>query len=139
MWRTLAVGLVGLTGIAISAPGVKDAPKKDLPIVGEWLVLSIDGQKAIPTVCEFQTDGSLIISTQFGTAESSFRWKYEVAEKYAPARVDMTAGDTLHEGIFKIEGERLTICWREGRGKRPKEFGEKGATLEVFERVKRKD
>jgi uncharacterized protein (TIGR03067 family) len=139
MWRTFAVGLAGLSGVVIAAPGPKDAAKKESPIVGDWLVVSIDGQKAIPTLYEFQTDGSLIISTQFGTTESRFRSQSDVNEKVAPARIDLTDGDMPREGIFKVEGERLTICWRDGRGQRPKQFGEKGATQQVFERPKRKD
>jgi uncharacterized protein (TIGR03067 family) len=139
MWRILAVGLVGITSVAMSAPGAKDAPKKDLPIVGEWLLLSIDDKKAIPSISEFRIDGTHIISIQFGSTESSFRSQYEVNEKVTPPRIDLIDGDMPREGIFKIEGEQLTICWREGRGKRPKEFGEKGATQEVFERVKKKD
>jgi uncharacterized protein (TIGR03067 family) len=139
MWRILTVCFIGLTGVALSAPGPKDAPKKDSLIVGDWRILSIDGQKEIPSVFEFRTDGNVIISTQFGTAESSFRYEYEVAEKATPARIDICGHDLLEEGIFKIEGDRLTICLREGRGKRPKEFGEKGARLEVFERIKPKD
>ncbi len=138
MRRLTVLGAIAVAGFVLAAPGAKDALKKDSSIVGNWLVLSIDGQKANPTVYEFQADGSLIISTLFGTTESNFRWKYEVAEKAAPTRIDMTAGDTVQEGIFKIEGERLTICWHEGGGKRPKEFGEKGATLEVFERLREK-
>ena len=139
MWRTWTVGLIAIAGAVTAAPGAKDAPKKDAPTVGEWLLVSIDGQNAVPTYCEFRANGDMIVSARFGSAEADFKWQYEVNEKATPARIDMTAGDTLHEGIFKIEGERLTICWREGRGKRPKGFGEKGATQEVFERVKKKD
>lgn len=79
------------------------------------------------------------MSTQFGSTESKFRSQYEVTDKVTPAQIDLTDGDMPREGIFKIEGERLTICWRDGHGKRPKEFGEKGATQEVFERPKKKD
>jgi uncharacterized protein (TIGR03067 family) len=142
MWRILTAGLIGIAGIAlarvaIAAPGPKDPPKKDSPIVGEWQMVSIDGQQASATVYEFRANGDLMIRAWFGTTVSEFKWQYATDERPDPPQIDLTFGDARHAGIFKIDGARLTICYRVGRGQRPKKFGEKGAIEEVFERVKK--
>ncbi len=69
----------------------------------------------------------------------SVPFSYSTNEKLDPFRIDMTHLDDPEVGIFKIEGDRLTICYRIGRHKRPKNFGEKEAIEEVLKRVKKKE
>jgi uncharacterized protein (TIGR03067 family) len=144
MWRILTAGLIGIAGIAlarvaIAAPGPKDPPKKDSPIVGEWQLLSVDGQETISATYNFSATGDLDARGFIGNVESGFRARYVTNEKPDPFEIDITHRDERYEGIVKFEGDRLTICYRLGRGKRPKKFDEKGATQEVFERVRKKD
>jgi hypothetical protein len=44
MWRLTMAGVVVLAGFAPSAPRPKDLPKKDRPLVGEWLLCTINGR-----------------------------------------------------------------------------------------------
>jgi len=140
MCRMLATGLIAIAGIAFAAPGPKDAPKRESSIVGEWELLTVNGQKAAPGTYKFNSDGSGVARGSIANVVSpEFRWKYTTDEKANPFEIDMT-GDDLHEkGIFKIEGDRLTICFRVGSDRRPRKFGEDGAMEEVFERIKKKD
>jgi uncharacterized protein (TIGR03067 family) len=142
MYRALMTSLAVLAGIAVAGPGVtappaKDPPKKESPIVGEWRLLSFNGHESFPFVYNFGADGKLVGSGWIGT-EFSFEAQYETNEKTDPFQVDLTHRGEREEGLYKIEGDRLTRCYRIGRGQRPKKFGEKGATEEVFERVKKK-
>ena len=139
MRRLSAAGGKALAGHGLAAPGDKDAPKKPSPIVGEWLLLTIDGREAAATDYKFRANGDLVGSGRLGVPGDVFQCRYATDEKAAPFQIDETQDDVRREGIFKIEGDRLTICWREGRGQRPKKFGEKGASEQVFERVKKKE
>ena len=138
MWRILMASLVAVAGLAVAAPRAKDAPKKDSPIVGEWRLLTVNGKEALPATYKFSADGILVGSGWIGMLESGFEAKYTTDEKSDPFRIDLTNQGDPEEGIFKIEGDRLTICYRFGRDRRPTKFGEKDAIEEVLERVKKK-
>jgi uncharacterized protein (TIGR03067 family) len=140
-WVTglVAVAGVAVAGLVVAAPGDKDAPKQPSPIVGEWRLLTIDGQESVDLVQEYRANGDLEGVGQIGMARMGFRCRYTTDEKAEPFQIDETQDDVRREGIFKVEGDRLTVSLREGRGTRPKKFGEKGAIEEVFERVKKKD
>src|SRR5262249_11640254 len=142
MSRHLMAGLIAIAGtmvagVAIAAPRTKDPPKKDSPLVGEWQLLSINGEEPAPVIYKFCANGDLIGRGWIGNVESGFQARYVTNDKIDPCQIDLTQCDESQEGIFKIEGDRLTICYRVGRGQRPKKFGEEGATQEVFERVKK--
>jgi uncharacterized protein (TIGR03067 family) len=107
--------LFGLV-MSLGAPGEKDAAKKDAPsIVGEW-----DGEKAIRGGMErpipeggikviFAADGKVTFKEGSKDAEEG---TYKVDAKKNPAEIEIMppkAGGT-HIGIYKIEGDMLTIC-----------------------------
>jgi uncharacterized protein (TIGR03067 family) len=140
MWRTLIVGLIAAAGLAVAAPRAKDAPKKDSPIVGEWRLVAVDGGKSIPAIYTFSPAGELVGVCWAGSNfETRFHWRYTTNDKGDPFQIDMSDQDEQQEGIYQIDGDRLTLCYRSGRGHRPKKFGEKDAIEEVLERVKKKD
>lgn len=110
-----AAVLIGVV-LAVAAPGDKDAPKKEAPtIVGEW-----DGEKAVRGGQEkpvpdggvkvtFTADGKLIIKDGFkDPAEGT----YTVDAKKDPAEIELTPPkeDGSRIGIYKIDGDTLTIC-----------------------------
>jgi uncharacterized protein (TIGR03067 family) len=102
--------------LALTAPGDKDAAKKEAPsIVGEW-----DGEKAVRGGQEkpvpdggvkvtFTAEGKLIIKEGTKDANES---TYKVDAKKTPAEIELTPPkeDGTRLGIYKIDGDTLTIC-----------------------------
>ena len=119
MYSSLLIGLA----LSIGAPGAKEAPKKEAPsIVGEWI-----GQKAIAGGDEgpvsdcgffsvtFMADGML--KTKVGTRENPAAGTYRLDAKKTPFEIDLIApkgGSKL--GIYKIDGDTLTICHSADKG-----------------------
>jgi uncharacterized protein (TIGR03067 family) len=139
--------------IVVGAPALKDPPKKDSGIVGEWVVESTmlggkAGKVASTLRYEFTADGQWIIRRD-GAAVKAVPRQYKVNEKANPATIDITyqkdgAGGQPPDmlGIYKIDGDTLTLCYTPGGGERPTTFepadGVKVAVL-VLKRVKKKD
>jgi uncharacterized protein (TIGR03067 family) len=147
--NTLLLGL----SVVLGAPALKEDPKKDSGIVGVWTLesSSIAGKAAKLAVTlryEFTADGQWLIHRD-GAAAKPVPRKYKVDPKARPATFDVTypqiggaaaavARDLL--GIYKIEGDTLTICYTVGGGDRPTSFepeeGARTAVL-VLKRVKK--
>src|SRR5262245_29817802 len=130
--------------LLVAAPGAKDPPKKEQTIVGEWAHESVvAGGQVGPTTgmtITFTGDGTM-------TIKRADREKAEVV----PYKIDPTKNlpqiDIPNErpkvpllvGIFKVNGDSLTICFTPG-GERPTEFrSSEGTTtaLMYFRRVKK--
>jgi uncharacterized protein (TIGR03067 family) len=102
--------------LAVAAPGDKEAAKKEAPsIVGEW-----DGEKAVRGGMErpvpeggikitFTADGKLVVKE--GNKDAA-EGTYKVDAKKNPAEIEVTPPkeDGVRIGIYKIEGDTLTIC-----------------------------
>jgi uncharacterized protein (TIGR03067 family) len=107
--------LFGLV-VSLGAPGEKDAAKKDAPsIVGEW-----DGEKAVRGGVEkplpeggvkitFTADGKLIFKEGNKDAEEG---TCKLDAKKNPGEIDIVPPkeSETHVGIYKIDGDTLTIC-----------------------------
>jgi uncharacterized protein (TIGR03067 family) len=120
--------LVGLA-LVVGAPAKKDAPPKDPPtLIGEWIGESgvRGGKPENPppgTTLTFLADGKLRFKE--GKDGKSEEGAYNADAKKSPSEIDITPpeaakGETLL-GIYKIEGDTLTLCFAMG-GERPKEF-----------------
>jgi uncharacterized protein (TIGR03067 family) len=109
--------LLGLA-IVVGAPGAKDPPKKEPTIVGVWI-----GEKAVRDgkdrpvpeggiVFTFAADGKLNVKE--GNREPKEGATYKLDAKKSPGEIDIIPPEGKDEptiqGIFKIEGETLTIC-----------------------------
>ena len=60
--------------------------------------------------------------------------------KQSPPTIDIGAGGGQYRGIYKVEGDTLTLCVVNGDRERPKTFestAEKRTTIWVFKRVKK--
>jgi uncharacterized protein (TIGR03067 family) len=113
--------LLGLA-LTLGAPATKDAPKKDPPtIVGEWVgEKAITGGKEKPVPdggisFNFTDDGKLVVKEGTrGDAASYKTGSYKIDAKKNPAEIDIIPPPDKKEptiqGIFKIEGDTLTIC-----------------------------
>jgi len=118
MYSSLMLGLA----ITLGAPATKDSPKKDPPtIVGEWV-----GEKAITGGKEkpvpeggidftFTDDGKLTVREGTRNDAASFKTgSYKIDAKKNPAEIDIMPPPDKKEptiqGIYKIEGDTLTLC-----------------------------
>ena len=145
MRQVATLGAVAVAGLALAAPGLKDPPTKDSPIVGEWQLVRCNGERpGLPQVEAFGADGSRVVRTRFPDKEVEDRGRYAANPAASPSEIDYlfdaSEGGNIR-GIYKVEGDILTICYQTGRGERPKEFKEvrNEVSLFVYQRVKPKD
>lgn len=127
MYASLLVGLA----VTISAPAPKDAPKKESSIVGEWNgVKAVAAGKELPVpeggvTFTFAEDGKVLIREGKRDKDSA---TYKVDPRKDPPELDLIPPPdkkepTVH-GIFKVEGDTLTLCFERGQGEgtRPTKF-----------------
>jgi len=149
MYSTLLIGLA----LSVGAPAAKEAPKKETPsIVGEWLGEKAVGggkEKPVPEggiTFVFTADGMLKVRE--GANQKPDAVTYKLDTKKSPNEIDIMApkekGKIL--GIYKIDGDTLTICISgkdvkdDKDGERPAKFeSPEGAQimLMTFKRVKK--
>jgi uncharacterized protein (TIGR03067 family) len=135
--------LVGLA-LTIGAPTVKDPPNKDAPsIVGEWIgETAISGGKQRPApekgfVMKFSADGTLSLKDD-GRDRPDVPYKLDA--KKTPAEIDIVPpkGEETMIGIYKIEGDTLTICLTGGKdAARPTKFESPEGAMTVLITLKR--
>jgi len=120
----LVAGLI----LGIGAPAPKEAPKKAPPsIVGmwetkTWTVFGMELHR--PTLLEFTTDGQFNITQMERTQVAQHKYKLDATKD--PAEVDQLFRgdeDQILKGIYKIDGDTLTVCIEVGfDSKRPTNF-----------------
>ena len=113
--------------VAVAAPLGKDAKKDPPSIVGEWLAESaVEGGKPDNpppgTTWTFTADGKSILTV--GGMKDRDESTYTTDPKKDPAWIDiMAARDrAAMRGIYKVEGDTLTLCVLDGPGDRPTKF-----------------
>jgi uncharacterized protein (TIGR03067 family) len=126
MFASLLVGLA----VAVGAQDKKDPPAKEAPIVGEWA-----GEKAAAggrdekiepgaIMFTFAADGKLTIAE--GKQARPDTGTYKTDAKKDPAEIDIIPPadkkEPTVEGIYKVDGDTLTLCFVRGKGKRPTKF-----------------
>jgi uncharacterized protein (TIGR03067 family) len=137
MNSSLALGLA----MVLAAPGAKDPPKKEMPtIVGQW---SMETAKAagmeIPFpkeyTIDFGTDGRAV-AKKAANAEPDPA-TYTVDTKKSPNEIDLKESrDRTMLGIYKIEGDMLTICFA-AMGGRPDKFESPAGSMNIVMILKR--
>ncbi|MFO0844671.1 MAG: TIGR03067 domain-containing protein [Gemmataceae bacterium] len=138
---TIGILLVSLLAAA------DDDGKKDLKAMqGDWV-----GEKMVRDGMPFPDDSAqALFRTMKGNAYTVHRFRTKAGAGTLkldatkdPRQIDMTpdggkAGTIL--GIYKIDGDTLTICYAPPKGKRPEAFESKegtGVTLSVWVREKK--
>jgi len=139
-----ASALVGLA-VLVAAPAPKEAPKKDPGIVGEWVAekmvaggMELPLQQGGAFTFLFAPDGKLIVKE--GTKEKPEEASYTVDPKKTPAEIDLVppAQEKVGTmaGIFKIDGDVLTLCFTM-MGERPKSFESPVGAMTMLMTLKR--
>jgi len=141
------MNLTLLLGVAVgvSAPTIKDPPKKDSTIVGEWFIESIttDGKltRSLPGArYEFTTDGQLIDRRDEATSTPVFQYKVDPKADPPTLELGKQADDLFALSIYKVEGDTMLWCCSLDAKKRPKAFDAaagSGQILTVLKRVKK--
>jgi uncharacterized protein (TIGR03067 family) len=140
--------LVGLA-VSVGAPALKDPPKDEPPVVGNWkLVEWIQSGTAMAFTegaeVEFLPGGKRL--WRDGPDAAVEERSYVLGSKSTPAAIDLIKRDggeppIVHPSIFKIDGDTLVIVVGPQDGERPKAFDEgreRGRMLMTFKRVKKK-
>ena len=138
--------------ILVGAPGLKDPPKKDPAIVGEWIVESMVVGGNGPVIApngkmwyQITSDGKWVPRRPDGANTGGER-HYSVDPKADPPAIDIDIppkadGAQLRPslGIWKVVGDTLTICFANSGDERPKAFEATGprTVVMVLKRAKR--
>ena len=138
-----------ILAMTLAAPALKDPPKKDVDIVGEWVLESqtTNGRelKSAPgRRYNFMADGKWTQTTAKAKATSKINRAYTIDAMAKPAAIDMKTSASLAQpnmiGILRIDGDTLTICYAASGEERPKSFesGEgSGVTVLILKRAKK--
>src|SRR5947207_731989 len=103
--------------LSLGAPGPKDAPKKGIDIVGEWIVESQE-QNGKPVTAfadslSFAADGKWARTFEGKPARNCEKYVLDVNEKLATLDLLFTP-DTNIRGLFaivRVDGDNLTLCY----------------------------
>ena len=138
-----------ITALVLSAPALKDPPKKDLNLAGEWIVESqTTNGRPLKSKIErryiFSADGKWTMTTTKAKITPKLTRAFTIDDKNKPAAIDMKlsglAASTTYTGIVKIEGDTMTLCYSRNGDERPTKFeSPEGSTvvLIVLKRVKK--
>jgi uncharacterized protein (TIGR03067 family) len=121
--------LLAALAVTVGAPGPKEEPKEGPPsVVGEWVAekgVFGGNDRALPpggVIFEFTADGHTHMRE--GTKQPDPA-DYKVDPKKSPAEIDIISTANPKQpptyGIYKVEGDTLTLCVSRG-GKRPTTF-----------------
>ena len=154
------MNVVLILGVAVglSAPNLKDSTKKDTAIVGEWVPesMTMGGKMNLKPPAgmryEFTADGQWI-SRREGAAAKGVPRDYKLDPKANPPTIDVAPIATAPAGvavaaaqpmlgIYKLEGDTLTICFGVNGEERPKTFESPEGSrvmMMVLKRVKKKE
>ena len=145
MYATLLIA-----AIALGAPAPKDPPKKVPSVVGLWEMESYTYAGTPrrlgvqPVRYEFTADSKWI---SYRGERKTIERTYSTNPKADPPTIDLNYDPTeqnppMGRGIFKVDGDTLTICLIRNDEPRPTAFESARGTatfLHVFKRVKPKD
>jgi uncharacterized protein (TIGR03067 family) len=131
--------------LAVGAPALKDPPLKGAAVVGRWQATAVisngsDINQHMGLEYEFTTDGHWLIYRGGQILDGTER-TYAADAKARPAAIDLTEQPKPYPGVFAVETDTLTVCFRTDGGQRPAAVEARGHGLMtvVLTRVKTKD
>ncbi len=141
--------MILITALVLSAPALKDPPKQELKLAGEWVVESqVTGGQPLKSSVErkyiFSAEGTWTMTTARSKITPKLTRTFAIDTMKKPAAIDMklsaTATATAYTGIVKVEGDTLTLCYSRDAAERPTKFeSPEGSTvlLIVLKRMKK--
>jgi uncharacterized protein (TIGR03067 family) len=146
---TLAWLLFPMVTLAPAAPRLKEKEPTVPPLFGEWL--RVDHIQAGTPVAPdrephhqvFKADGEWQYT--YGNRPDGTKGKnFTVDLKQNPPTIDISlnVGKAHYRGVYKVEGDTLTLCLVTGDTERPKNFAstaDQPTTVWVFKKVKAKE
>jgi uncharacterized protein (TIGR03067 family) len=143
--------LLTALALAVAAPGPKERPRKVAdPLLGAWAVqTTVEGGRPLPLpaggqAVEFRPDGRAVLRDGARPPEEA---GYASDPKKDPPEIDITpppAGGHVvaMSGIYKVEGDTLTVCVSPAAAGRPTKFESPAGQpviLMTFKRAKKKE
>jgi uncharacterized protein (TIGR03067 family) len=149
VYPTLLLG----AALTIAAPGLKDPPEKGRPLVGEWVaeratVAGAEQPGNVRVRYVFRADGTWAMYDDDGRVSARDSQTYTVDAGKRPPAIDLSGSGPKGgrrgtvEGIYKVDGDTLTLCLAMGKAGRPTAFEsskEAPTMLIVFKRAKAKE
>jgi len=122
--------LLIVLAVAVGAPGVKDPPKKEASIVGVWIREKLtaggkdESELGAGARFTFTEDGKFLMKQK--DRDEREEGKYKVDPKKDPAEIEFEGRrgkkDSPILGIYKLDGDSLTLCINGGENARPTKF-----------------
>jgi uncharacterized protein (TIGR03067 family) len=146
----MSASLLGALALVVGAPGPKDPPAAP-PVVGEWAAerrtfagteRPVSGE---PLRYVFAADGTWAVYRGERKLPGDGH-RYTTDPKKDPPEIDLTYLDSTSpdprvlRGIYKIEGDALTLCYSRPDKDRPKAFRsttDEPTTIYIYKRVKK--
>jgi uncharacterized protein (TIGR03067 family) len=128
--RRCALLLPALLSLAFApAPFARPVKKEAVPTIeGKWT------QVGKPSVTLIVTRESLEFHNEGGNV-NAYRLTYNSASAPKSYELRRRDGESLFIGIYRVEGDLLTLCDR-ANGPRPLTFDEPHTAIDVFKRLK---
>jgi RNA polymerase sigma factor (sigma-70 family) len=144
----VALGYAGLVGHGVADGGKGKTDKERLQ--GAWVIasaerggdkLGADAEELKGLTLTFKGD-KVTLSVGGRAQEATFTLDPGKSPKEIDLAVDEGGGEMTHLGIYKLDGETLTLCKSHPPGARPEKFaskeGEKWPAVFVFKRAKKR-
>jgi uncharacterized protein (TIGR03067 family) len=109
--------------LSIAAPAAKEKPKELPKIEGDWVVESIEGDKAPPeTVTMRFKDGKVaILAGKREEPGANITVDFRLKPATIDIRPDNAPAEVVVRGIIEINGDTMKLCFTK-KGDRPTEF-----------------
>jgi uncharacterized protein (TIGR03067 family) len=139
--------IVTAGGLAHAAPALKDRPKTEPGLAGDWEVveLTMAGQpidlRGVHTGFRFTADGRW--GQVNGSREPERLARFTVDPATGPASLNLSgannSGGPVMVGIYRLDGDTLTLCLVPAGSPRPTEFTSAAGTLYQLLRITKGD
>jgi uncharacterized protein (TIGR03067 family) len=109
-------------GLVLAAPAPKKGEAEPGKLEGNWVVEKyIEGGMPVEKRSGMHmslADGKIVMQEEKGPAIG-----FKADPKASPSTLDLLAGTQTVPGIYKVEGDTMTICFpKGGKGERPTKF-----------------